>query len=503
MFNSRLKIASVSAEVDPYSKTGGLADVARSLPKALKRLGHDVIIITPFYHGKIDVKKHKLEKVMEDISVIIDNKHKEKINVWRGYIMEDLPVYFIENEKYFSPDKKLYGYAGYNNFPENEKFVLFDLAVLKVLVKLKFKANIIQCHDWNTGLIPYYLKNDFKNSEILKKTATVYTIHNLVYQLGKDWWSIPKKERDNGRSNIPDLNDPRLENINFAKRAILNADTINAVSEQYAKEIMERENGQDLHWALRKRKNDVFGVVNGIDYKDYNPKKDPGLIRNFDYYSINLKAENKRHLQKMFKLPQEKDIPLVVMVTRVIEQKGFDLIKDIADVIFRLNIQMVVVGNGEEKYMNKLKELAKKYPKKFNASFKWLPSKDTTKIYAGSDMLLMPSRFEPCGVMQMIAMRYGSIPIVRHVGGLIDTVDEYQPKYKTGNGFIFEKYDSRDMVIAITRAIEAYRREDEWKALVEKVMRKSYSWEYPARKYSDLFKETLKRKEKKDKENKK
>jgi len=495
MFNPKLKIASISAEVDPYSKSGGLGDVARSLPKALKRLDHEVIVITPFYGSIVDSEKHKLKKIYEDITIIIDNKHKEKVNYWQGELMDGLPVYLIENEKYFSKRKDLYGSSH-----ENARFLLFDLAALKLLTKIKFKADIIHCHDWQTGLIPYFLKRDFNTSDVLKKTATVFTIHNLTFQLGHNWWEVLPKNKDDGKSNLPELNDSKIEGINFAKRAILNADMINAVSEQYAEEILTKDFGQELHRILKNREDRVTGIVNGIDYKDYNPKFDPGLARNFDYYSTQHKEKNKLFLQKMFNLPEKKDKPLVVMVTRIAEQKGFDLIKDISDVLFRFSLQMIIVGDGEKQYLDKMKELTKKYPEKFAASFKWISTKDTTKIYAGSDMLLMPSRFEPCGVMQMIAMRYGSIPIVRHVGGLIDTVEDYNPKYKSGNGFVFKEYDSRDMAIAIARALETYKRKEEWEELVEKVMRKSFSWEYPARKYVDLFKKAIKNKEKNGKQ---
>ncbi|MBU4482292.1 glycogen synthase [Candidatus Parcubacteria bacterium] len=492
MFNSKLKIASISAEVDPYSKSGGLGDVARSLPKALKRQGHDVVVVTPFYGSIIDPEKYNLKKIKENVTIIIDNKHKEKVNFWQGELMEGLPIYFIENEKYFSNKKELYGSSH-----ENARFLLFDLAALKLLIKIKFKADIIHCHDWHTGLIPYFIKRDFKNSDVLKNTASVFTIHNLTFQLGRNWWEISEKDKDNGKNGLPDFNNPKIENINFVKRAILNADVINAVSEQYAEEILTRDFGQDLNRVLKNRETKVFGIVNGIDYKDYNPSNDPGLVKNFDYYSLNNKEKNKLHLQKMFGLPENKHIPVIGMACRLAEQKGFDLIRDISDVLFRFNLQIIISGSGDKEYTDKIKKLVKQNPEKIAANFEFISSKDTTKLYAGADMYLMPSRFEPCGVTQMIAMRYGTIPIVRHVGGLIDTVVDYDPAYKSGNGFVFKPYDSRAMIVAISRAIECYKREKEWRQLVEKVMRKSYSWEYPARKYIDLFRTAIKFKDNK------
>ncbi|MFH1457291.1 MAG: glycogen/starch synthase [Patescibacteria group bacterium] len=492
MPKTKLKIASVSAEVDPYSKTGGLADVARSLPRAFKKIGHNVIIITPFYTKLIDPKKHNLKKIFEKITIIIDNKNKAYVNFWQGEMFPGIPIYFIENEKYFSKKTKPYG-----SEHENARFLLFDLATLKLITKLKFKADIIHCHDWHTGLIPYFLKRDFKNSETLKKTASVFTIHNLTFQLGKNWWEIPENKRDHSNNDLPSFNDPDIEYINFAKRAILNANVINTVSEQYAKEIMTKDFGEDLHRILKNRENIIFGIINGIDQIDYNPANDPGLVSNYDQHNIMAKQKNKTYIQKMFNLPIKKDVPMISMIGRVTEQKGFDLLREISDTIFRFNLQLIIIGDGDKNYMNNLKDLAKKYPNKFYASFKFINSEDTTKIFAGSDMILMPSRFEPCGMPQMFAMRYGTIPIVHHVGGLIDTVSNYNPRNQTGNGFSFELYDPRSMVIAISRAIETYKRENEWKKLVKKVMTQSFSWEYPARKYIKLYKTALRNKHKK------
>jgi len=484
MLNNKLKIASISAEIDPYSKSGGLADVARSLPKALSRQGHEVIAITPFYNKVIDTKKFKLKKILKDLTVIIDDETLEKIDVWQGFLLENLPIYFIENEKYFSRKKELYGSSH-----ENARFLLFNLAALKLLIKLRFKADIIHCHDWHTGLVPYFLNKDFKESEILKKAATIFTIHNLTFQFGHNWWGIPSAKRDNGRNGLPNFNNSKIETVNFAKRAILNADVINAVSETYAQEIMERDFGQDLHIILKNRKARVFGIVNGIDYKDYNPHNDPGLFKNYDWHNWEVKKKNKIHLQKKYGLPQDEKIPLMCMTSRIAEQKGFDLIRDIGDIMFRFNMQMIIMGDGDKKMISELKKIQRDHKQKL--AYISFDSKMETSLYAASDFILLPSRFEPCGINQLKSMRYGCIPIARHVGGLIDTVNDYDPKHKTGNGFVFKIYDSRAMVVAITRALETFKRPDEWKSLVKKVMQHSYSWEYPARKYVELYQKAL------------
>jgi len=482
----KLKIASISSEVHPFSKTGGLGEVARSLPKALKRLGHDVIIITPLYTQLIDKREHKIELVYENIKIKIGKEKNLTVNFWKGYLMKGLPVYFMENEKYFSKRKTLYG-----SDHENARFYLFDVAALKLLTLLKFQADVIHCHDWHTGLIPSLLKKDFKNSQTLKNTATVYAIHNLAFQLGHNWWEIPASQKDFGKKELPQFDDPKLEYINFAKRALLNADAINTVSEQYREEIMTKNYGQDLHRIIKNRHERVFGIVNGIDYNEYNPANDPGLAKNYSFKSPNLKLKNKFFLQEMFKLPVNKDAPIIGMVTRITEQKGFGLLFDALDIIMKLDIQLIIIGGGDKEYINRAKSYIKKYPAKMNAILEF-NTKDTTKLYAGADLFLIPSRFEPCGITQLEAMRYGAIPIVRHIGGLVDTVTDYNPKTKKGNGFVFNKYDSRDLIIAITRAVENFKHAESWLELVKTVMEKSYSWELPALKYVELFKKTIK-----------
>lgn len=482
----KIKIVSVSSEIHPFSKTGGLGEVARSLPKALKRLGHDVIVITPLYAQIIDKSEHNLELAYKNVKIKIGKEKNITVNFWKGYLMKGLPVYFMENEKFFSKRKTLYG-----SEHENARFYLFDVAALKLLSLLKFKADVIHCHDWHTGLIPGLLRKDFKNSETLKNAASIYTIHNLAFQLGHNWWEIPVEKKDFGKKELPSYDDPELENINFAKRAILSADAINTVSEQYREEIMTKNYGQDLHRIVKNRKERVFGIVNGIDYNEYNPANDPGLAKNYSYKSPNLKLKNKLFLQEMFKLPLNKEIPIVGMVTRITEQKGFGLLFDAMDAIMKLDIQLIIIGGGDKSYINRAKTLIKKYPSKINAILEF-NTKDTTKLYSGADMFLIPSRFEPCGITQMEAMRYGAIPIVRHIGGLVDTVTDYNPKTKQGNGFVFNKYDSRDLIIAVTRAVENFKYTNEWTALVKKAMKQSYSWELPALKYVELYKKAIK-----------
>lgn len=487
MYNA-LKIAHITSEVSPFSKSGGLGDVARSLPKSLKRLGHDVCVITPLYSRVISRKAHNLECIFKNIELKLDGPEKILVSFWKGYLMDDLPVYFVENKKYFSQHKRLYGSSH-----ENARFLVFNVASLKLLSMLEFKADIVHCHDWQTGLIPYYLKHDFKHSKNLKNAKTIFTIHNLAFQLGHNWWEVPFEHKDYGRRPIPKLSDPNLEYINFAKRAILSADIINAVSEQYRVEIMTKKFGQDLHRILRNRSDRLFGIVNGIDYIAYSPEKDKDLAKNFSHDSLEYKVENKLRLQQLFGLPVSKNIPLISMTSRITFQKGFSLLLKIMPEILALDLQIIIIGAGDKDYIHQLARFARKYTKKII----FIPSHQAnqqyeTQIYAGSDFILLPSIHEPCGINQLIAMRYGCIPIVREVGGLFDTVDDYNPSTKRGNGFTFRKESTFELFAVIVRALENYRHRDSWLKLVKKAMQQSNSWEIPARKYVRLYRRAKK-----------
>ena len=312
----KLKIVSVSSEIAPFSKTGGLADVARSLPKALNRLGHDVIAITPLYGQLIDKKEYNLKLVYENVDVFLNSKESIKINYWKGYLMEDLPVYFVEVKKYFSKRKALYGSSH-----ENARFLIFNVAALKLVSLLKFEADIVHCHDWQTGLIPYYLKTDFRYSKTLSKAKTIFTVHNLVFQFGKNWWDTPLDKKDYGKKRLPHISDPNMEYINFAKRGLLSADIINTVSEQYREEILTKKFGQDLHRILKHREDRVFGIVNGIDYNAYNPSSDRGLFKNYSFSKIHRKKLNKEFLQKKVGFPVDVKTPLLCATSRVTFQK--------------------------------------------------------------------------------------------------------------------------------------------------------------------------------------
>lgn len=483
----KLKIVSVSAEIHPFSKSGGLADVARSLPKAISRLGHEILCITPLYGKIIDKEKNNLEEVYHDVEIYLNSKDKIRVNYWKGYLMHGLPVYFIESKKYFSKRKNLYG-----SNHENARFLIFSVAALKLVSLLKFEADIVQCHDWQTGLIPFYLKTDFRYSKTLRKAKTIFTIHNLIFQFGKNWWEIDPEKKDFGRKRLPHLKDPEIEYLNFAKRAILSADAISTVSENYRDEIMTRKFGQDLHRILKNRKDRLFGIVNGISYSDCNPQKDPALYKNYDVNEIELKEKNKEYVQNEFNLPVDKNIPLICATSRITFQKGFDLIVKIIDNLAKLDLQMIFIGSGDKNFIKPLNKIAKKYPKKLIVVASHEKNqKYETLLFAGSDYFLLPSHYEPCGINQLKAMRYGSVPIVRKVGGLNDTVSNYNPATGKGTGFSFFSYDELSLYGTIIRALEAYKYPGVWKEIAKKCMMESNSWEIPAKKYIKLYRKVM------------
>ncbi len=484
----KLKIVQIASEVAPFSKTGGLGDVSRSLSKALERLGHEVIVITPLYGRVIDKSSNKLELIFSNIDLRLNSSEKIKVNYWRGYLMPDLPIYFIECKHFFSKYKRLYGSG-----QENARFLVFDVATLKLLSLLKFNADIIQCHDWQTGLIPYYLKTDFRYSKTLTKAKTIFTIHNLIFQFGSNWWEVLPKNKDYGHSRIPHLSDPRLKFINFAKRAILSADFINTVSEQYQKEIMTKKFGQDLHRILKNREDRLVGIINGIDYNIYNPADDPGLFKPYSFRNSEVKEFNKIYLQKTFDLPPDKDKPIFCTTSRVTFQKGFELLIQLLPQLLKLDAQFIIIGSGDKNYIQSLQKISRKYPDRLVVIPSHLANqKYETLVYAGADFFLLPSNHEPCGINQLIAMRYGCVPIVREVGGLYDTVENFSPTTKIGTGFTFKNEDEFSLYNAIIRALENYKNKPIWRDLIKRVMTESHGWEIPAKKYLELYKRVLK-----------
>ncbi|MFP4514435.1 MAG: glycogen synthase [Parcubacteria group bacterium] len=472
MKNKEIKVLMTSAEISPFAKVGGLSDVVGSLPPAMKKLGVDVRLMMPKY-GSIDEKKYKLERIHKNVKVPSATT-METIDIYLAYLPEtEIPVYFIDNKKYFSKKEVYWG-----NNPE--RFSFFCLSVIYALSELEFKPDVIHAHDFHTALLTNLVKiSDYIYS---KDAKTLYTIHNLNYQ-GKADPRVLKNANLSTASMESLSKDARDGDINLMVQGIFNCDLLNTVSPTYAKEISKKEQGGGLHRVIKKNQDKLSGILNGLDLEAFNPVTDTSITKNYSFSSLEKKLENKSSLQKEMNLEVNENIPLVAMVSRLAWQKGLELIED--KLINDLKMQVVVLGTGEKKYEDYLQKLAKKYPKKL--AVKIMFSSDMAqRIYAGSDFFLMPSRFEPCGLGQMIAMRYGSLPIVRATGGLKDTVDE-------SVGFIFTKFSARAFYLAVKRAVDVYHKEPKkFKKMQVKAMKKDFSWDSSAKKYLKLYKNLLK-----------
>ena len=472
-----LRILVMASEGVPYVKTGGLADVIGALPGALRRLGHDVRVALPRYKS-IDPERWHLSCVLTDLPVPM-NHDIEPVSVLESPPSDGVLFYFIDNEHYFQREK-LYGYND-----DGERFILFCRAVLEFVRTIGWAPDIIHCHDWHTAIVPNWTKTIYRGDPILSSAATVYTIHNLAYQ-GIFGYRILEVA---GVAEEGFLYPEVLELANVVDlmgRGILFADTISTVSPRYAREILTPEFGERLDPVLRDRKDRLYGILNGIDVREHDPATDPYLAAHYDAFSLEKRPENKRILQEVAHLPVSDRTPLIGIISRLTDQKGFDLLDQVAIPLIEQGIQLIVSGTGDQHYHSMFQRLALRYPQQVSVQLTF-NAEMSRRIYAGSDMLLMPSRFEPCGLTQMLAMRYGSIPIVHRTGGLADTVQEFEPVASTGNGFVFTPYDPFHLFAAVTRALEVYKFSAVWQDLMQRAMLADYSWDASAEQYIALY----------------
>ncbi len=470
-----MKILFATSEAAPFVRTGGLGDVAGALPKTFVKLGHDARVILPFYKEEIkDAFKNGFRFVG---STFVDlSWRRQYVGVYEANY-DGVTYYFIDNEYYFKR-KGLYGH-----FDDGERFAFFSKAVLEVLPLIGFFPDILHCNDWHTALVPVYLDVFYRFSEDFRNIKTVFTIHNIEFQ-GKygtellgDILGLPEW----AHSLV--LNDGC---VNFMKGGIESSLAVTTVSETYATEILDPFYSYGLDGILSQRRYKLHGVVNGIDTEVYNPSTDKALFRNYSVRSYGRKKENKKALCEMIDLNYDENRPMLAMISRLTEQKGMDLVAAVIDEILRADIQVVVLGTGDWKYENMVKRVEGQYPNKFRAILQF-SSDLASKLYAASDLFLMPSKFEPCGLGQMIAMTYGSVPIVRETGGLKDTVQPYNPTDKTGVGFTFKTYNSYDMLDAVWRAYGTFFDKDNWKAVASNAMKQDFGWEVSAKKYIDIY----------------
>jgi starch synthase len=481
-----MKVLFAASEVAPFAKTGGLAEVAGSLPPAIAALGNDVRVVMPLYR-QVDRMKLKLKHVATFFVPI--GTWKERCDIFEHGIGSGVRVYFVEKDVYF--DRPELYQTSQADYPDNaERFIFFSRAILELGQAVGFSPDIIHCNDWQTGLVPLYLKKVYRDLPALRRTRTVFTVHNLGYQ-GQFWhWDMHLTGL--GWDVFTPEGIEFWGGINFLKAGLVYADILTTVSRTYSKEIQTPEYGHGLDGVLIKRAADLYGIVNGIDYSTWDPSRDPAIRQFFTASRLAGKATCKRALQAMVALPPSGD-PLLGMVTRLVDQKGLDVLTDALPEIMSLGVQLVVLGTGDEKYHRILMDAAGDYPKQMRVLLRF-DDRIAKSIYAGCDMFLMPSRYEPCGLGQMNALRYGTVPIVRKTGGLADTVVNFNPRTGRGTGFLFEDYSASAVVDSLRRALEVYGDKKRWKLLVRSCMKQDFSWERSAREYMKVYRKAMRKK---------
>jgi len=487
-----MNIAMVTPEVVPFSKTGGLGDVVGALPHALEKLGHDVVVFSPLYS--------MVRSSAEQLGIALEESPAGTISVQvgdfevKGRVMQaSMPgtqatAYFLENDAYYDRPGLYVSPADGTDYQDNsERFIFFCRGVLEACKAMGLVPDVFHCHDWQTGLIPVYLKHLYQDD--FPRSASVFTVHNVAYQ-GLFWhWDMKL-------TGLPwELFNWRMleyyGNLSFLKAGLVGADKLTTVSKKYAEEIQTEKYGLGLEGVFRDRVDDLTGIVNGVDYTVWSPESDPALPANYSAEDLSGKAACKKALQEAFNLPQEADVPVMGMIGRLVNQKGLDLLTEALPNLMDEPLQLVVLGTGERLYHDLLEQATGRYPDKVGARLDFDESL-AHLIEAGSDLFLMPSRFEPCGLNQLYSMKYGTVVVVSETGGLADTVSDYGPEDGPGaqgsTGFVFPPDDVKGMTTAIKRALRLYREGSEkWRALMLRGMSQDWSWERSARQYVEVY----------------
>jgi starch synthase len=475
-----MKIAFLASEAIPYAKTGGLADVAGALPKYLNKLGADVTLFTPFYR-EVRKKGLPLETVLDRVEV--DLGGRKMAFAVKTHSGSGFPAYFIEKDEYFDRDF-LYGTAA-GDYPDNgERFGFFSLAVLETIKRLGFAPDVLHCHDWQSAIALAYLKTVRAPDAFFMGTRSLFTIHNLAYQglFGKDVL---------GKIGLPEslFNMNGLEfwgKVNFLKAGILYSTAVGTVSPRYSREIQTPEFGCGLDGLLRTRSRVLFGLLNGVDYAAWNPATDTLIPAPFNPSDLMGKKICKMELLKTFGLTGGGGTPVVGIVSRLAGQKGLDIVCDALPALFALGVRLIILGTGEAKIQDSLLEARKDFPTQLGLKIAF-DEKIAHTIYAGSDIFLIASRYEPCGLTQMYSLRYGTVPVVRATGGLDDSIREFDPSTGTGNGFKFEEASPDALVVAVKKALAAFGQPHDWQALVRNAFNGDFSWEKSAGEYMNLY----------------
>ncbi len=472
-----MRVLFAASEAAPFAKTGGLADVAGTLPPALAGLGHDVRLVLPLYRA-VDQSRFGLQHAATFTVPL--GSWQERCDVLTGSRPGGVPTYFIRKDVYFDRPE-LYGTAGGDYRDNSERFIFFSRAVIELCRALDLRPDIIHCNDWQTALIPFYIKKLYQESGPFRRTRTVFTIHNLGYQ----GVFMPADMRYTGLG--PDSFTPQtLEywgKMNLMKGALVSADAITTVSRSYSREIQTTEYGYGLEGVLRERSADLHGIVNGIDYAAWDPAHDQAIAQQFTADAPEGKNACRAALRAMAGLPGS-DAPLAGMVARLAAQKGLDILTEALPGLLEQGLQVVVLGTGDEKYRKLLALAEQQYPDRMRLLSRF-DDPAARAVYAGSDLFLMPSLYEPCGLGQMIALRYGAVPVVRRTGGLADTVVDHPGGSATG--FLFEKYSAEALTECVERAHRAFQHKQEWAALMRNGMLQDFSLERMANEYAAVY----------------
>ena len=474
-----MRIAMISPEVTPFAKTGGLADVAGTLAVALERLGHEVSLVMPAYRCVLR-GDFALEETPMRFSVPLAERNEEGA-VLKAGAGKNISVYLVRADRYFDRDS-LYGTSA-GDYPDNaERFVFFSRAVLEIL--RQNPVDIVHCHDWQSALSIVFLKTQADRYPELTSSRTLFTVHNLGFQgiFGESEWPLLNLDRSFFSPEYLEFH----SHVNFLKGALVFADKITTVSPTYAREIMGKEQGFGLEGVLQRRAGDVVGILNGVDYGQWDPAVDPWIAEPYTKSNLAAKHDCKQSLQRALGLPVRDEVPLLGIVSRLTAQKGFDLIAKIFGQLMARDLQIAILGSGEERYEGFFRRVAKRFPKIVGVRLGFDEAL-AHQIEAGADIFLMPSLYEPCGLNQMFSLKYGTIPVVRAVGGLKDTVENFDLAQGTGTGFVFGPYEPQALMAAIKRALQVYGDKKAWTGLCRRAMSMDFSWERSADAYSSLY----------------
>lgn len=475
-----MKVLFAVSECVPFVKTGGLADVAGALPKELKKLGTEVHVMLPNYSLISDEFKQSFQfKTSIEVQVGSMNQYCGIFNME----LDGITYHFIDNEYYFHRSS-LYGQDD-----DGERFSFFSKAVLECIPHLDFIPDVIHSHDWHTAMVNFLLKFQYRHIPMYEKIKTVFTIHNLQFQGIFPFEKISELlQVDPQYFNMEQLE--FYGNVNFMKGGIVSSDRVTTVSPTYKEEIQFPYFGERLDGLLRKHSDKLIGIVNGIDDSVYNPRIDRDIAVSYDLDTIEGKLENKKVLQHYFGLPEKDSTPIIAMVTRLTPQKGLDLVLHVFHEMIQDDVQFILLGSGDHHFENFFNQMAQEYPDKVKV-FIGFNEALAHQIYAGADLFLMPSQFEPCGLGQLIALQYGTIPIVRETGGLNDTVQSYDESTHIGNGFSFKNLNAHDLLHTVRRALDFYHQNENWSRLIQNAMTQDYSWLQSAKKYNEIYEELL------------